>query len=90
MGLMRDHWFTLGLILAILMAKMAPDLGPKLRPEITVKIFGVSLIFFLSGFTLKSGEFRESLKNVKLHFFVQIFAFVGFPLLVRILKVSIK
>ncbi|XP_061664499.1 sodium/bile acid cotransporter 7 isoform X4 [Syngnathoides biaculeatus] len=98
MGLLasiRKEWFIIGIVLAILSAKVQPELGVKggpLRPEITVSYAAVSLIFFNSGLSLKTEELTGALLHVRLHLFVQTFTLVFFPLsvwlLVRILALT--
>uniref|UniRef100_A0A3B5QCI5 Sodium/bile acid cotransporter n=1 Tax=Xiphophorus maculatus TaxID=8083 RepID=A0A3B5QCI5_XIPMA len=91
MGLLarlRKEWFIIGIVLVILSAKLLPGVGVKggpLRPEVTITYIAVSLIFFNSGLSLKTEELRNALFHVRLHFFVQSFTLVFFPLVVWLL-----
>jgi len=63
--------------------------GSFLRPEIIIKKFGVSAIFFLSGLSLGIGEIKEAVTNHSLNFFVQLSSFVLWPFGIGIPLVSI-
>ena len=45
-----------------------------MKPEITIKYIAVSMIFFNSGLSLKTEELTGALKQVKVHFFIQLFS----------------
>ncbi|XP_059396242.1 sodium/bile acid cotransporter 7-like [Carassius carassius] len=84
----RKEWFIIGIVLVITCAKLAPSVGVKggpLRPEITITYVAVSVIFFNSGLSLKTEELASALMHVKLHFFVQTFTLVFFPITVWLL-----
>ncbi|XP_026093135.1 sodium/bile acid cotransporter 7 [Carassius auratus] len=84
----RKEWFIIGIVLVITCAKLAPSVGVKggpLRPEITITYVAVSVIFFNSGLSLKTEELASALMHVKLHFFVQTFTLVFFPIAVWLL-----
>ncbi|XP_026092450.1 sodium/bile acid cotransporter 7 [Carassius auratus] len=84
----RKEWFIIGIVLVITCAKLAPSVGVKggpLRPEITITYIAVSVIFFNSGLSLKTEELASALMHVKLHFFVQTFTLVFFPIAVWLL-----
>ncbi|XP_030017441.1 sodium/bile acid cotransporter 7-like [Sphaeramia orbicularis] len=91
MGLLariRKEWFIIGIVLVILSAKVQPSFGVKggpLKPEVTIAYIAVSLIFFNSGLSLKTEELTSALFHVRLHFFVQSFTLVFFPLAVWLL-----
>ncbi|XP_036842982.1 sodium/bile acid cotransporter 7 isoform X1 [Oncorhynchus tshawytscha] len=85
MGLLarvRKEWFIIGIVAAIVSAKLQPAVGLKggpLRPEFTITYVAVSAIFFNSGLSLKTEELTSALLHVKLHLFVQSFTLVFFP-----------
>uniref|UniRef100_A0A8C2HMJ0 Sodium/bile acid cotransporter n=1 Tax=Cyprinus carpio TaxID=7962 RepID=A0A8C2HMJ0_CYPCA len=84
----RKEWFIIGILLVITCAKLAPSVGVKggpLRPEITITYVAVSVIFFNSGLSLKTEELASALMHVKLHFFVQTFTLVFFPIAIWLL-----
>uniref|UniRef100_A0A8C7FRC0 Solute carrier family 10 member 7 n=1 Tax=Oncorhynchus kisutch TaxID=8019 RepID=A0A8C7FRC0_ONCKI len=60
MGLLarvRKEWFIIGIVAAIVSAKLQPAVGLKggpLRPEFTITYVAVSAIFFNSGLSLKN------------------------------------
>lgn len=60
--------------------------GP-LNPEVTVKYGAVSLIFLVSGLSIKLKELLVAVANVKLHIFIQFFSQVFTPIFVKILTV---
>lgn len=68
------------------------SLSGPLRPEITITYVAVSVIFFNSGLSLKTEELASALMHVKLHFFIQTFTLVFFPvaiwLLLRVLALT--
>lgn len=71
----------------ILFAYIAPGVGSKgglIYPEITVKCGAVSMIFFLSGVSLKTGDIHTAMSHTWLHVFVQVTSFFIYPLLVKI------
>uniref|UniRef100_A0A671LEM8 Sodium/bile acid cotransporter n=1 Tax=Sinocyclocheilus anshuiensis TaxID=1608454 RepID=A0A671LEM8_9TELE len=84
----RKEWFIIGIVLVITCARHAPSVGVKggpLRPEITITYVAVSVIFFNSGLSLKTEELTSALMHVKLHFFVQTFTLVFFPIAIWLL-----
>lgn len=82
------NWFLCGIVLVILLAWADPEIGIKggpLHPEITIKYFAVSFIFFNSGLSLKTEELKRALMQVKLHMFVQSFTMLFVPCAVWVL-----
>ncbi|XP_064404200.1 sodium/bile acid cotransporter 7-B-like isoform X1 [Halichondria panicea] len=82
------RWFILGIVTAIVLAKLHPLIGVKggpLHPEYTVKYFAVSVIFFNSGLSLKTEELTRALGQVRLHIFIQSFTLVFIPIAMTIL-----
>lgn len=85
---MRRNWFLCGILFVILMAKFYPEIGSKggiLKPEITIKIFAVSIIFFNSGISLRTEDLTKALLQIKVHLFIQCFTFILFPMAMMIL-----
>lgn len=78
----KKQWFIVGVVMAIALAAAYPALGKKggpLAPEVTVKYFVVSLIFFNSGISLRASELAAAVKNLKLYAVVQGFSMVVVP-----------
>ncbi|XP_046384372.1 sodium/bile acid cotransporter 7-like isoform X2 [Ischnura elegans] len=85
--LLRRNWFLGGVLCCIFLAEINPGLGARggpLKPEITVKYFTVSLIFFISGISLRTNELTSAVYQVKLHCFIQIFTLLVVPVLMQI------
>ena len=65
-------WFTFGMIVAALLAWVAPDpgaAGGALHPELVNKL-GVALIFFLHGLLLSFAALRAGTLLWRLHLLV--------------------
>lgn len=80
----KQQWFLASVLSAIMLARMYPPLGAKggpLVPEITVKYLVVSLIFFISGVSLRFSELKAALGNVRLQVAVQGYSMAAVPLL---------
>jgi sodium/bile acid cotransporter 7 len=68
--------FPLHTMLAILLARAYPPLGADyLQPEITATWIAVAIIFFLSGFGIKTKDFSTALQRYYFNGFVQFFNF---------------
>ncbi|XP_072039872.1 sodium/bile acid cotransporter 7-like isoform X2 [Amphiura filiformis] len=84
----KNNWFLIGIIVVITLANVEPSIGNKggpLMPEITVKYFAVSFIFFNSGLSLKTEDLKSAFLHVKLHLFVQCFTLMFVPCIVWML-----
>lgn len=82
----RKNWLLLGILGCIIAASFFPSVGIKggpLRPEYTVKYGAVCLIFFISGLQLKTENVLHTLRQYKLHAFIQGFTFVLVPLFMQ-------
>ncbi|KAJ1454074.1 putative sodium bile acid cotransporter [Pelagophyceae sp. CCMP2097] len=79
---LRKNWMLLGVAAAILGARQAPWVGAKggpLLPEYTVKYGCVSIIFFLSGMSLKPQQLKGAVTNIPLHCLIQGFTLFCIP-----------
>ncbi|KDR15266.1 sodium/bile acid cotransporter 7-like isoform X2 [Zootermopsis nevadensis] len=88
--LMKRHWFFAGTMIAIFLAEIFPELGAMegpLNPEVTVKYGAVSLIFLVSGLSIKLEELLSAVTNVKIHIFIQLFSQVFTPIFMKILTI---
>ena len=87
-ALLLKHWFLVGTALSIVMAQQAPwvgsDAGP-LHPQVTVKYFAVMSIFFISGVSMKTETMWGTITDYRMHAFIQGFALLVVPVLVRLL-----
>ncbi|KAI9140424.1 SBF-like CPA transporter family-domain-containing protein [Paraphysoderma sedebokerense] len=84
----RSQWFIIGVIFVILLARLYPPLGLRssfLRPDITVKLFGVSLIFFNSGVSLRTKELFDALMHYKIHLSIQLSSFILLPFIMNVI-----
>ncbi|MCS5488934.1 bile acid:sodium symporter family protein [Algoriphagus limi] len=76
--------FLLGLMLAIFLAWLFPEIGSSLGP-IKWKPFiniGIALVFFFYGVKLDSQQLKSGLSNWRLHLVIQVFTFLIFPIFV--------
>ena len=80
---MFTDWFLCGMLLATFLAYVFPHFGSTgggMHAEWVINI-GVFLVFFLHGVNLSSEQISQGLKNIRLHFMVQGFTFIVFPLI---------
>lgn len=87
------HWLLVGIFISILLASIYPSLGARegpLKPEYTVKYGAVSLIFFVSGLSIKTDSVRHTLQQHWLHLFVQSFTFIFIPIFVQTLIIFLN
>ena len=76
--------FLVGILLAIGMAAILPELGSS-ESNIPWKPFiqvGIALLFFFYGLKLDPTQLGTGLSNWRLHVLIQVTTFIGFPLLV--------
>lgn len=84
----RKNWLLVGIIVCIILSLLNPHFGAKngpLKPELTVKYGAVSLIFFISGLSLKSDSIYHTLEQKRLHCFIQLFTFIFIPIFIQLL-----
>ena len=75
-------WFLIGMIGAVVLASIAPDLGRTgglLHLDVVGNV-GIFLIFFLHGMGLSTESLKHGASRWKLHLVVQISTFALFPL----------
>ncbi|RZI83359.1 MAG: bile acid:sodium symporter [Rubrivivax sp.] len=75
-------WFLIGMVAAVLLASLAPQLG---RTGGTLHLdqignVGIFAVFFLHGMGLSTDSLRQGASRWRLHLVVQVFTFVAFPL----------
>lgn len=91
--LLHKHWFLAGIMIAIFLAEIFPQMGAKegpLNPEITVKYGAVSLIFLISGLSIKLEELLNTLTNMKIHVFIQVFSQILMPMSVKLFTIFLR
>ncbi|SNR59579.1 solute carrier family 10 (sodium/bile acid cotransporter), member 7 [Hymenobacter mucosus] len=81
-------WFLLGLVGAVALAYLIPDVGSKASPIPwkAITTAGVALIFFFYGLRLSLDKMKAGLRNWKLHVVVQLITFVAFPVLALVAR----
>lgn len=75
-------WFLIGMIAAVLLASVAPQLGRTggwLRLD-QIGNAGIFVVFFLHGMGLSTDSLRQGASQWRLHLLVQTCTFVAFPL----------
>lgn len=79
-------FFIISLFLVVILAHLFPSWGSKSSPLPldTISNWGIALIFFFYGLKLSPEKLKSGLKNVRLHFIVQISTFIIFPIIVWI------
>src|SRR3954467_5070084 len=80
--LMRE-WFLAGMIGAVVLASLFPDLGRSggtLHME-TLTDVGIVLVFFLHGMGLSFDSLKRGLMSWRVHLVIQSLTFILFPLL---------
>ncbi|KAG0360218.1 hypothetical protein BG005_011198 [Podila minutissima] len=84
--LWMKNWFLLGLVVVIILARYFPGwgrTGGPIRPEYSVKYGITSIIFLLSGLSLKTKDLLISAINYRAHLLVQVTSFIVIPLVVK-------
>lgn len=79
------NFFLIGMVVAVSLAKLFPELGKNgsiLRPELFIGKYGVTVIFLLSGLSLKLAELANAASNLKLNGLIQLTTFGAWPFLV--------
>ncbi|RDI86319.1 hypothetical protein Vi05172_g3709 [Venturia inaequalis] len=79
---MQDQWFLIALVILIAIASQhqVPQEHQKLKTEI-VSYLCVSVIFFITGCTIKTQVLVDNYKRWKIHLFVQLQCFFVFSLI---------
>jgi len=76
---LHTYDFPICVLIAIGLAKAYPPLGADyLAPEITAKWIAVCIIFFFSGFSLRTGDFfKVIVEHLPFNVFLQVFNFLA-------------
>ncbi|PMM19374.1 bile acid:sodium symporter family protein [Vibrio breoganii] len=80
---LKKEWFLVGMVLAIALATITPDLGKTGGAIHLDKLtgIGVAIVFFLHGLGLAPSAIKAGLSNWRLHLFIQSATFIFYPLL---------
>lgn len=79
------NFFLIGMVFAVSFARLFPQLGKNgsaLRPELFIGKYGVTVIFLLSGISLKLAELTNAAANLSLNGMIQLMTFGAWPFLV--------
>ncbi|XP_059157776.1 sodium/bile acid cotransporter 7-like isoform X3 [Physella acuta] len=90
---MKSLYFCTGIVVSIILARLNPNIGAPgglLKPELTVKYLAVSMIFLNGGLNIPTETLTAAVKRWDIHLFVQVFAFVVFPVIVYTLVTLLK
>lgn len=79
----KKEWFLFGMVLAIVLAALTPEVG---RSDGLIQLdkltgIGVALVFFLHGLGLSPSAIKTGISNWRLHLFIQLATFAFYPLL---------
>jgi sodium/bile acid cotransporter 7 len=79
---LKREWFLLGMVLAVVFASTAPNVG---KTDGTLHLdqvahVGVAMIFFLHGLGISLNNLKQGLLQWRVHVLVQGFTFIVFPL----------
>lgn len=80
---LRKNWLLVAILCCIFLAAISPNFGSKegpLKTEYSVKYGAISLMFLISGFSLKPDSISLTFRRYELHLFIQIFTFAFVPL----------
>ncbi len=78
---LRRNWFLLGMLAAILLGLLAPEVGRRLNPGSATRLALIAALFLIAGFTLPSESIGAGLASWRLHLYVQAFLFLLTPAL---------
>jgi sodium/bile acid cotransporter 7 len=87
---MATDWFLIGMIGAVVVASIAPNVGRSggvLHVD-TISDWGIFTIFFLHGIALSTERLKQGLARWPVHLVVQSFTFVVFPLIGFVLALT--
>ncbi len=87
---LASDWFLLGMISAVVIASIAPDLGRSggILHVDTISDWGIFTIFFLHGISLSTEKLKQGLARWPVHLVVQSFTFIVFPLIGLLLTLT--
>ena len=80
---LKKEWFLVGMVLAIFLAVVSPDIGRSggiIHLDKLTSV-GVALVFFLHGLGLSPSAIKAGISNWRLHIYIQLATFLAYPLL---------
>ncbi|MGC9452977.1 MAG: bile acid:sodium symporter family protein [Oceanipulchritudo sp.] len=92
MSLIRRNAFVLGLLGAVLVAFLFPELGARegaLKAGLLSKA-GVMVIFLLQGLTLRTRELAGGFRHIRLHAFIQAWIFLLSPVVLVLMAAVLR
>jgi len=79
LAFLKRNWFLLGILTAMLLGFLLPELAGLLNPRAVTRQAIVVLLFLIAGFTLPSESIVGGLRDIRLHVFLQLFIFLFVP-----------
>ncbi|KAK9874248.1 hypothetical protein WA026_002603 [Henosepilachna vigintioctopunctata] len=83
----KRNWLLVAIVSCIFLAAIYPKFGSRegpLKTEYSVKYGAVSLIFLISGLTLRTDSIFHTFQKYRLHLFIQMFTFLFIPLATQV------
>jgi solute carrier family 10 (sodium/bile acid cotransporter), member 7 len=77
---LKPHWFSLTMLGLFFLAWLSPNTPGFLNSGGWTKTGAVVLIFFLTGLSMRTEEILRGFTNWRLHFYIQGFCYIFFPL----------
>jgi len=80
---LKKEWFLVGMVIAIALATITPELGKSGGLIHLDKLtgIGVAIVFFLHGLGLSPAAIKAGISNWRMHIYIQLATFVAYPLL---------
>jgi sodium/bile acid cotransporter 7 len=79
LGWLKRNWFLAGIITALLLGFLVPEVEPVLNRGGIARTVLIVLLFLIAGFTLPSESIARGLRDFRLHLYVQTFIFLFIP-----------
>ena len=76
----QRNWFLLGILAAIALGMLLPEIGAGLNPGSRTSTAIVVALFVITGLTLPAETIWRGLRNIRLHLYLQVFIFCIVPL----------
>jgi sodium/bile acid cotransporter 7 len=80
LSFIKKNWFLFGILIAVALGFLIPDLGKTLNPSSITNISIVIVLFFITGLTLPSESIKKGISDIRLHLYIQLFIFLIVPL----------
>lgn len=76
---LKKNWFVLGIIVALILGFLVPDIGTFLNRGSIFSTVLIVLLFLIAGFKLPTETIKTGMKDIRVHIFIQLFIFVVIP-----------